>query len=49
VHAGGVPHIVGKFSQEIMGIQSDDPNFKNFETLDFGVSRKMTFGCSPYD
>jgi hypothetical protein len=41
-------HLNQRFAQEVMGLQScGSLNFKNSKTLDLGVLKKMTFGCSP--
>jgi hypothetical protein len=41
-----IPHFNQRYTQEIMGFQSGE-SF-NFKTFNLGISRKMTFGCSPY-
>jgi hypothetical protein len=42
------PHLNQRFSQDVMAFQSDEsPNFENCGTLELGVLKKMTFGCSP--
>ncbi len=35
-----------RFSQEVMGLQNEGN--PNFETLDLGILRKITFTCNPY-
>jgi len=43
------PHLNWRFAQKVIGIQNGgSPNFRNFGIHDLGISRKMTFGCSPH-